>query len=116
MSANVQKGIVWARDVARAMETKLNTVDCSFYWAKAGEDILRKEPTCVWPEHPNFTYTVQEGSNEGLHVEVFQAPEKGEPVSLLVVKFLSTISAAAECLSLVSEFVENFDPEPLRTA
>ena len=48
MKTSAETGQVWARNVADALTKKLNSFDCPFYWAKAGEDILKKEPTCLW--------------------------------------------------------------------
>jgi hypothetical protein len=116
MNAISEARPVWARQVARAMEKKLDSVDCPFYWAKASEDILLKEPTCVWPSDPRFMYQVEEGGNEGLYVEVFHRNEKGEAQQLLVVKFLTSMKAASTCLGVVTDFLESFNPEQLQAA
>ena len=56
MKTSAETGQVWARNVADALTKKLNSFDCPFYWAKAGEDILKKEPTCLWPKDPQYLY------------------------------------------------------------
>ena len=116
MKTSAETGQVWARNVADALTKKLNSFDCPFYWAKAGEDILKKEPTCLWPKDPQYLYQVEEGTNEGLYVEVLHRDANGKSVQLLVVKFLTSIKAAGACRGYVSEFLESFDPEQLRTA
>lgn len=72
--------------------------------------------THVWPKDPQYLYQVEEGTNEGLYVEVLHRDANGKSVQLLVVKFLTSIKAAGACLGYVSEFLESFDPEQLRTA
>lgn len=111
-----QHRTVWARQVASALEKKLNASDSPFYWAKASEDILLKDPTCVWPQDPFLVYQVNQGSNEGIFVEVHHCGEDGKVQQLLVAKFLTGMRCAGKCLDLVVDFCEGFDPKQLVTA
>lgn len=116
MTAISESKTVWARQVARALEKKLDASETYFYWAKAGEDILLKEPTCKWPREPRLVYQVEEGGNEGVFVEVLHRTDEGKTEQLLVCKFLTSIKAAGPCVDAVAGFLEAFHPEQLHAA